>query len=86
MLGLPEADFGWLHGHVLSSQDRVEVCLCFRRRVVPDRLEAAAVVEPVDQFDGGIFHGFEVAQRPITSTGGRAPPSPILPPPCAGSR
>ena len=33
---------------------------------VPDRLEQAAVVEPVDPFEGGIFDGLEVAPRPTT--------------------
>src|SRR5690606_12883344 len=47
-------------------QSGVEVCLCFRRSDVPDRPEQAAVVEPVDPFEGGMFDGFEIAPRSAT--------------------
>ncbi len=45
-----------MRSHALSFQNSVEVCLCFRRRDVPDRLEQTGVVEPVDPFEGGIFY------------------------------
>jgi hypothetical protein len=34
------------------------------RREVPDRFEEAAVVEPVDPFEGGELDRFEAAQGP----------------------
>tara|TARA_Y100000815_G_scaffold262955_1_gene276952 strand:+ start:319 stop:603 length:285 start_codon:yes stop_codon:yes gene_type:complete len=55
-----------LRCHVFSIQSGVEVCLCFSRRDVPDRLEQAAVVEPIDPFECGILDGLETAPRAAT--------------------
>lgn len=32
-------------------------------RNIPDRFEQSAVVEPIDQFERGVFHGFEASPR-----------------------
>ncbi len=42
---------------------RIEMDLCFRGRDVAGRLEQAAVVEPVDPFEGGKLDRFETAPR-----------------------
>ena len=39
----------------------MEVCLGFCWRDVPDGLQQAAVVEPVDPFECGVFHGVKAA-------------------------
>ena len=44
-------------------QCRVEVCLSFRWRDVADGFEEAPVIEPVDPFEGGELHGFDVSPR-----------------------
>jgi hypothetical protein len=44
-----------------SFQSCVEVCLGLCWRDVPDGFQQAAVVEPVDPFEGGVFHGLEAA-------------------------
>ena len=48
-----------LRGHVFGFQSGVEVCLCFRRKDGSDRLKQAAVVEPVDAFESGMFDGLD---------------------------
>jgi hypothetical protein len=50
-----------LRGHVFSFQSCVEVGFCLGWRDTPDGLEQAAVDEPVDPFQRGIFDGLEAA-------------------------
>ena len=45
------------HGELVHSY--VVSLLGFGWRDVADRLEDAAVIEPVDPFESGVFHGFE---------------------------
>ena len=45
------------HGELVHSY--VVSLLGFGWRDVADRLEEAAVIEPVDPFESGVFHGFE---------------------------
>jgi hypothetical protein len=59
--GLPEAYFRHLPGYGICFQSCVEVGLGFCGRDLPDGLEEAAIVEPVDPFEGCTFHGIEAA-------------------------
>jgi len=43
---LPEADYGWLHGHGISFLNRAEIGFGFCRQGGPDGLEQATTVEP----------------------------------------
>ena len=58
---MPEA--GWFesrrHGELIDL--RIVVRLCFGGRDVADRFEQAAVVEPVDPFEGCVFDRFKAA-------------------------
>ena len=50
--------------HGFSFQICIEIGLSFCRWDVLDWLEQAAAFEPVDPFQCGIFHGFEVLPSP----------------------
>jgi len=52
-----------LRDHVFSFQSRVEAGLRFGWLEVPDGLEQAAVVEPIDSFQRRVFHHLEAAPR-----------------------
>ena len=60
---MPEA--GWFESrhHSELIDLGIVVRLCFGGWNVADGLEQAAVVEPVDPFEGGHLDGFEVAPR-----------------------
>ena len=58
---MPEAGCFKLRGHGLSFQSCVVVCFGLCRRDVSDRFQQAAIVEPVDAFECGVFHGVEAA-------------------------
>ena len=38
--------------------------MCFSWRDSPDRLQQAAIVEPIDPFEGGVFNGLQAAPWP----------------------
>lgn len=58
-LGLPEAELTQSSGHGFGIQCHVEVALDLCGWDVPDRLEQAPVVEPVDPSERRVFHGLE---------------------------
>jgi hypothetical protein len=58
---LPEAYFGKLRCHAFSFHRCVGVGLSLSWRDVSDRLEEAAIVEPVDPFQRRVFDGLEAA-------------------------
>ncbi len=58
---MPEAVWFKLRGHGWSVQHGIVALLGFGWWDVPDGLEQAAVVEPVNPFQCGKFDGFEVA-------------------------
>ena len=63
---MPVADFGSLRGHGFGFRSGVEVGPSLSGWDVRDRLEATAIVEPVDPFQSGISGGLEAAPRAAT--------------------
>lgn len=61
--GLAEADCHRLRGHAFSFLNRVDVGVCFGWRDVPDKLEQAAVIEPVPPFQRGVINALEAAPK-----------------------
>jgi len=57
--GMPEASFIKLCCHGRVVQLGVKSCFSFSRRDIADGREQAPVVEPVDPFERGVFHGFK---------------------------
>jgi hypothetical protein len=56
---LLEAIWFKLCGHVCSFQSGVEVCFGFCWWNISDRFQQAAIVEPVDPFEGGVFDRYK---------------------------
>jgi hypothetical protein len=52
-----------LCGHSWCVQHGVVLFFCLCRRDIPDWFQKTAVVEPIDPFEHGELHGFEVAPR-----------------------
>ena len=58
---MPETVWFKLCGHGWRVQHGIVSFFGLGGRDIPDRLKQAAVIEPVDPFERGELHGFEVA-------------------------